>query len=81
MSSLAAATTAINDTIDRRTTSTGGDKWIVVMIALFDERPESDRGGGTMSEVAIPEGREDAIPCGGADDDDAIVASDHSKCK
>ncbi len=79
MSSLAAATTAIDDAIDETTTLTSGDESIVATIAPFDEGPESDRGGGTMSEVAIPEGTEDAIPRGGADNDDAIVASDDSK--
>jgi hypothetical protein len=43
--------------------------------------PNLTEGGGRMSEVAIPEGREDAIPHNGADDDNAIVASGNSKCK
>ncbi len=82
---LAVATRAIDDTvndaIDETTTSTSGDESIVATIAPFDEGPESDQGGGTMSEVAIPEGREDAIPRGGTDDDDVIDASDDLKCK
>ncbi len=81
MSSLAAAKTAINDTINGTTMWMSGDKSIVTTIALFDEGPESNRGGGMMSEVAILEGREDAIPRGGADDDDAIIVSDDLKCK
>lgn len=59
MSSLAATTTsaiddAIDDVIDETTTSTSGDESIVATIApLFDEGPESDRGGGrTLSLVA-----------------------------
>ncbi len=70
----------INDAINEMTMSTSRDKSIVAMIAPFNKGPKSDRGGGTMSKVAIPEGREDTIH-GGADNDDAIVASDHSKCK
>ncbi len=81
MSSLAAATRAIDNTINGTTTSTSGDKSIVATIAPFDKGPESNRGGGTMSKVAIPEGREDTIPFGGTDDDNGIVASDDSKCK
>jgi hypothetical protein len=81
MSLLVAATTAINDTIDGTMTLTSGDESIVAMIMPFDKGPKSNRGGGTMSEVAILEGREDAIPRGGADNDDAIIASDDSKCK
>jgi hypothetical protein len=81
MSLLAAAMTAINDTIDGTMTLASGDESIVAMIPPFDKGPESNRGGGAMSKVAIPEGREDAIPRGGADNDDAIIASDDSKCK
>ncbi len=81
MSLLVGATTAIDNTIDGTTTSISRDESIVTMIAPFGKGPESNRGGGTMSEVAIQEGREDAIPCGGADDDNAIVVSDDSKCK
>jgi hypothetical protein len=71
----------IDDAIDETMTSMSGDELIVAMIALFDEGPESYQGGGTMSKVTIPEGREDAIPHGGADNDNAIVASDNLKCK
>ncbi len=85
MFSLAVAMMAIADTIDdainETMTLTSGDKSIVAMIVPFNKGPESDRGGGTMSKVAIPEGREDAIPCGGADDDNAIIMSDDLKCK
>ncbi len=85
MSLLAAATMAINDTIDdainETTTLMSGDESIVARIAPFEEGPKSDRGGGTMSEVVILEGREDAIPHGGTDDDNTITASDDSKCK
>ncbi len=85
MSSLAVAMTAINDTINdainERTTSMSGVELIVTTIGPFDKGPKSDRGGGAMSKVAIPEGREDAIPRGGADNDDAIIMSDNSKCK
>jgi hypothetical protein len=85
LSSLAAATTAINDTIDdeidETMTLTSGDKSIVATIAPFNEGPTSNRGVGAMSEVAISEGREDAIPHGSADNDNAIVVSGDLKCK
>ncbi len=81
MSLLAAAMTGINYTINGTTTSTSGDELIVATIVPFDEGPKSDRGGGTMSKVAIPERREDPVPRGSADDEDAIVASDNLKCK
>ena len=79
MSSLAAKTTTddgwSDDTIDdtrsmRRKTSDERERSIVATdIAPFDEGPESDRGGGG----------ENAFPRGGADDDDAVVASDDLK--
>ncbi len=85
MSSLAVAMTAmdntIDDAIDETRTLTSGDESIVPTIALFNEGPESNRGGGTMSEVTILEGREDAIPRGGMDNNNAIIVSNNSKCK
>jgi hypothetical protein len=61
ISLLAVATTAINDTINNaineRMRSTSRDESIVATIVPFDKGPESNRGGRTMSEVAIPEGR------------------------
>ncbi len=81
MSLLAAATMAIDNKINGTMTSTSRDELIDAMITPLDEGPKSNQGGGIMSEVAILEGREDAIPRGGVDDDNAIVASDNSKCK
>ncbi len=53
----------------RRKTSDERKRSIVATdIAPFDEGTESDRGGG-----------ENAFPRGGADDDDAVVASDDLK--
>ncbi len=86
MSLLAVATTVIDNTIDdainETTTSTIGDKSIIVTIALFDKKSKSycGGGGGVMPEDTIPNGGGgDTLPRGGADDDDAVVASDDSK--
>ena len=70
MSSVGRAAAKTTDTRSmRRKTSDERERSIVATdIAPFDEGPESDRGGG-----------KNAFPRGGADDDDAVVASDDLK--
>jgi hypothetical protein len=83
MSSLAAATTVVDDTIDdainETKTSTSGNDRSSRRSRRLTKDPNPTEGGGAMPEDAIPEGGKNAFPRGGADDDDAVVASDDLK--
>ena len=67
----------VREDVNETKTLTSGNKLIIAMIALFDEGPESNRGGNDAQD-AITEGG-GAFPRGSADDNDAVVASDDSK--